>query len=150
MPIGRHGIGAGVVGDTIFVIGGAPNQGFGLTDVNQGFIPPASIITGVPTNGVTGSDFEVVIYPNPASVFVTVRVVADQSGFATVVLTDVLGRVLRTVRTGVTAQKRTEIRLNIAGLPSGVYLARTDLSAAQHAVNGPPFGTTLRAVVIAR
>ena len=128
MPIGRHGIGAGVIGDTIFVIGGAPNQGLGLTDVNQGFVPPASIITGILTNGVPGSDFEVVIYPNPASASITIQVRASESAAVDISLVDVLGRIVRITSADLATGGSTEIRLHTADLPSGIYFVRTGIS----------------------
>ncbi len=38
MPTPRHGIGAAVVGGTIYIPGGGPVQGFGVTNVNEAFI----------------------------------------------------------------------------------------------------------------
>ena len=41
MPTARHGMGAVSVGNRIFVIGGGPVAGFGVTSVNEAFMPPA-------------------------------------------------------------------------------------------------------------
>lgn len=38
MPTPRHGIGAAAVGSTIYIPGGGPVQGFGVTNVNEAFI----------------------------------------------------------------------------------------------------------------
>ena len=40
MPIPRHGIGAAVLGDRIYVPGGATVQGFGVTPAHQVYTPP--------------------------------------------------------------------------------------------------------------
>jgi hypothetical protein len=41
MPSPRHGIGAAVVGDRIWVPGGATVQGFGAVTTHDVFTPPA-------------------------------------------------------------------------------------------------------------
>lgn len=38
MPTPRHGIGAAAIGDLIYIPGGGPVQGFGVTDVNEVFV----------------------------------------------------------------------------------------------------------------
>ena len=38
LPAPRHGMGAAVVDDVLWVPGGAPVDGFGAEDVNQGFL----------------------------------------------------------------------------------------------------------------
>ncbi len=40
MPTPRHGVGAAVVGDRIFLPGGATVQGFGATGVTEAIIAP--------------------------------------------------------------------------------------------------------------
>jgi hypothetical protein len=42
MPTPRHGIGAAVLGDRIFVPGGAAVQGFGATGVHEVFTVPSA------------------------------------------------------------------------------------------------------------
>lgn len=39
MPTARHGLGAAVVGDTIYVIGGGPTPGLSVSGVNEAFTP---------------------------------------------------------------------------------------------------------------
>jgi hypothetical protein len=39
MPSARHGLGAAVVGDTIYVIGGSQQPGF-VTGANEAYTPP--------------------------------------------------------------------------------------------------------------
>ncbi|HEX9659174.1 MAG TPA: kelch repeat-containing protein, partial [Rhodothermales bacterium] len=128
MPVGRHGLGAAAVGDTIFVIGGAPVQGYGLTDVNQGFVPPASIITHTGSAGVPESDVEVDIYPNPASAAITIRVRASESGTVDISLVDVLGRIVRITSADLATGGSTEVSLHATDLPSGIYFVRTGIS----------------------
>jgi N-acetylneuraminic acid mutarotase len=41
LPTPRHGMGAAAVGDRIFVIGGGPVAGFGVSPVNEAFVPPS-------------------------------------------------------------------------------------------------------------
>jgi N-acetylneuraminic acid mutarotase len=40
MPTPRHGMGAAVVGDTLYIPGGATQQSFGAVDTNEAFTPP--------------------------------------------------------------------------------------------------------------
>jgi hypothetical protein len=40
MPTPRHGIGAAVVGENIYIPGGATLQGFGVTGVNEVYTVP--------------------------------------------------------------------------------------------------------------
>jgi hypothetical protein len=40
MPTPRHGIGAAVVGERIYIPGGATLQGFGVTGVNEVYTVP--------------------------------------------------------------------------------------------------------------
>jgi len=40
MPTARHGLGAAVVGDTIYVIGGGPEPGLSVTGANEAYTPP--------------------------------------------------------------------------------------------------------------
>jgi N-acetylneuraminic acid mutarotase len=42
MPLPRHGIGAALVGESIFIPGGGPIEGFSQTDRNDAFRPPRS------------------------------------------------------------------------------------------------------------
>jgi N-acetylneuraminic acid mutarotase len=39
MPTARHGLGAAVVGDTIYVIGGGPEPGLSVTGANEAYTP---------------------------------------------------------------------------------------------------------------
>lgn len=41
MPVGVHGIGAAALGGKIYIPGGGPLEGFGVTDLHQVFTPPA-------------------------------------------------------------------------------------------------------------
>lgn len=42
MPFPRHGIGAAALGGRIHIPGGGPIEGFGVTEINDAFIPPTS------------------------------------------------------------------------------------------------------------
>jgi hypothetical protein len=39
MPTARHGLGAAVVGDTIYVIGGGESPGLSVSGTNEAFTP---------------------------------------------------------------------------------------------------------------
>jgi N-acetylneuraminic acid mutarotase len=39
MPAPRHGIGAAVIGSTVYIAGGATQPGLGRTDVHEAYIP---------------------------------------------------------------------------------------------------------------
>ena len=43
MPTPRHGIGAAVIGDVVYIPGGGPVEGFGVTGVHEIFVPEPSI-----------------------------------------------------------------------------------------------------------
>jgi N-acetylneuraminic acid mutarotase len=61
----RHGMNAVTVGDTIFVIGGGPRAGFGVTSANEGFTF-AGLSTGSEDEPAVISDFALSQnYPNP-------------------------------------------------------------------------------------
>lgn len=122
MPTARHGIGAAVVGDTIFVIGGAPNQGLGLTDVNQGYVPPASIVASdISEEELPDQQMHVDIYPNPASVSATATVRSAPAGQITMSLVDVLGRHVRQHRVTTAGSSITEWQIQTSGLTPGLY-----------------------------
>lgn len=144
MPTARHGIGAAVVGDTIFVIGGAPNQGLGLTSVNEGYVPPASIITRPELDEVPVSAMTVDAYPNPTSGPASLRLGSVHSGVASIAVVDVLGRAVRAVKTNVAAHSLTEATLPTGGLPAGIYFVNVALSTNPGGNNDRliPIGTT--------
>ncbi|HTN45234.1 MAG TPA: T9SS type A sorting domain-containing protein, partial [Flavipsychrobacter sp.] len=69
---------------------------------------------------VTGGDaFEVEAFPNPATDVVRVRVHGVQGTDAKVFLTDLTGKVLRTL-----TMSGTDQQINISGLASGVYMIK--------------------------
>ncbi|WP_276133551.1 T9SS type A sorting domain-containing protein [Polluticoccus soli] len=78
-------------------------------------------------NNLTGERFSVTAFPNPVKNVLTLQVGGNRSGDASLLVTDVAGKIVRTVN--VLANK-TDI--DMTGLPSGVYILRyTDAAHAE-------------------
>jgi hypothetical protein len=64
--------------------------------------------------------------PNPARQTARVRVALPQQAEVSVALYDLLGRRVRTLRSGPVPAGRTEIRADVSELPSGTYFVRLE------------------------
>jgi hypothetical protein len=68
---------------------------------------------------VSGKDFSVSAYPNPVSENLTVMVSGLQGSNATIQVTDVTGKILKTIR-----MNGTQETINLNGLANGIYLIK--------------------------
>lgn len=114
MPVGRHGIGAGVIGNRIFIPGGAPVEGFGTTAQSDFFAVNEELIL---PQFVVGSGYSTqIVITNP-----------DESRAAevTVSITDLSGAPLLTNLNEIPpdAAQRSTITLTIPPLASRIVLA---------------------------
>jgi N-acetylneuraminic acid mutarotase len=125
MPVPRHGLGAAAVGDSIFLIGGGPVAGFGVTDVNSLFIPPANV-TGV-IDQTQPTIFELSQnYPNPFNPTTVIRFSIEATAEATLKIYDVRGREMATLLEGKINPGEHELFWRAEALPSGVYFYRLE------------------------
>jgi N-acetylneuraminic acid mutarotase len=123
MPFPRHGIGAAPVADTIFVIGGGPVQGFGVSDVNSGFV--VSPTTTVHNDNEAPADFALYQnHPNPFNPSTTIRFTMPTAGPASLKIFDVLGNEIATLVNGKIEAGAHEIRWQANHVPAGIYFYR--------------------------
>ncbi len=78
--------------------------------------------TGIEETAV--SDFNAVIYPNPASEVMNLIINPGASGFAVVSMNDISGRAVRNQRYDLQADVLSTLRIPVSGIPSGVYMVR--------------------------
>ena len=125
MPAPRHGIGAVAVADTIFIIGGGPVAGFGVTNVNAGFVPPAPTPTALDADEAPPDEPTLPQnHPNPFATATTIRFTTARPADITLAIYDLLGRVVATpVRQRLPAGRHA-VAWHPDGLPGGVYLYR--------------------------
>jgi hypothetical protein len=70
------------------------------------------------------------VYPNPFNSFATVVLLVDRPAPLTLSITDPLGRLVRRMEYGIFAAGEHHVRLNLAGLSSGMYFVRIENSPA--------------------
>ncbi|MBT8401269.1 MAG: T9SS type A sorting domain-containing protein [Rhodothermia bacterium] len=126
MSVARHGIGASAVGDTIYVIAGAPVVGFSTTNVNTGFIPPASTATN--PSDTEPEVHSLKIFPNPSSGLLVVETRSGQPVRGRLEVYDILGR--RVVDQNVISTKHLRRTLDLSALPAGTYIVTLRTGAA--------------------
>ncbi len=125
MPMPRHGIGAAVVADTIFVIGGGPVAGFGVTDINAGFIPPNPKATAAETDAVQPKPPTFAPnYPNPFSGSTTLTFSLSEPETVHLAVYDLIGREVAVVVTGRYGTGMHRVDWRPRQVPPGVYIAR--------------------------
>jgi hypothetical protein len=97
MPVPRHGMGAAAVGDSIFVIGGGPVAGYGVSSVNALFMPPAipTAVSDAPKRPEGFSLFQ--NYPNPFNPATTIRFTLPQASDVAIKIYDITGRDITTL-----------------------------------------------------
>jgi len=126
MPVPRHGLGAAAIGDSIFLIGGGPVAGFGVTDVNSLFIPPA-VVTRVADN-LPPANFKLFQnYPNPFNPTTTIRFSIAISAEVSLKIYDVFGREMVTLLKGKINPGEHELLWRADDLASGVYFYRLEV-----------------------
>jgi hypothetical protein len=108
MPLPRHGIGAGVVGNRIFVPGGGPVEGYGTTEHSDFFEVAQDIV--LPQFVVGGGYRSEIVVSNPAS----------RPAALHVSLRDIAGNPLETLLDG---EVRGEMMFSLAPLASRRILA---------------------------
>ena len=129
MPAPRHGIGAVAAADTIFIIGGGPVAGFGVTNVNSGFVPPAPTSTAA-TRDEAPPD-QITLYqnhPNPFTAETTIRFATTRPAPVTLTIYDLLGRVVATPLRRRLPSGEHAVAWHPDGLPGGAYFYRLTTS----------------------
>lgn len=125
MPDARHGIGAVAVADTIFISGGGPVAGFGVTSVNAGYVPPGPTPTAVVADALVPG--EVVVYqnhPNPVASRTTIRFEVSRPVAVTLTIYDLLGREVATLVRGRLQAGAHQAVWHAEEFPNGVYFYR--------------------------
>jgi hypothetical protein len=79
------------------------------------------IYTNIRRTDCKAGQFDVVLYPVPAKDKLTVVIKADKAVRTDLQITDVLGKVIRSIPTQITSGNNT-INLNVANLPAGQYI----------------------------
>lgn len=74
------------------------------------------------TNNVELTNATMEVFPNPATSFINIDVTFEEATEATVVITDVTGRLVRSEELGKVAQDR--LTIDVSDLPAGTYVAR--------------------------
>lgn len=133
MPNPRHGLGAAAVGDTLFLIGGGPVAGFGVTNVNAGFIPPAPQTTATaPAETLPPGTVLHATYPNPFATQTTLSFTLADPEVVHVAVYDLMGRVVATVLTGRRNAGLHHVPWYPRALPAGVYVVRLQAGGGGH------------------
>ncbi len=123
MPLPRHGIGAATVADTIFIIGGGPVQGFGVSNVNSGFM--VSSATAVGDEHKTPQDFALYQnYPNPFNPSTMIRFAVPTAGPVTLKIFNALGSEIVTLVNGEIEAGAHKIHWHADRVPAGIYFYR--------------------------
>ncbi|MGH7595096.1 MAG: Kelch repeat-containing protein [bacterium] len=123
MPLPRHGIGAATVADTIFIIGGGPVQGFGVSNVNSGFV--VSPTTAVRGEAKAPQDFALYQnYPNPFNPSTMIRFVVPSHGPVTLKIFNALGNEIATLVNGKIEAGAHETLWQAGQVPAGIYFYR--------------------------
>lgn len=92
----------------------------GCVDLNAGVRPRPSGSSGdIPDNQIARKQ-PFVVFPNPATEYLTLRVTDSACPPAGIELMDYAGRIIRSIRPG----DQTEITINLTGLQSGNYILR--------------------------
>jgi hypothetical protein len=126
MPLPRHGIGAAAVADTIFIIGGGPVQGFGVSNVNSGFmISPTTAVRG---ELKAPQDFALYQnYPNPFNPSTIIRFAVPTNGPVTLKIFNALGNEIATLVNGKIETGTHEIHWHADRVPAGIYFYRLQM-----------------------
>jgi hypothetical protein len=99
----------------------------GATDLSSWVTVPFTTLHPAGVTNINSTDFGITAFPNPAKDEVTITATASPADNAVIELTDLSGRVLTTA-----AVTTNSITISVAGLPSGIYLARyTDAAHTQ-------------------
>jgi hypothetical protein len=122
MPTPRHGIGAASVGDSIFIIGGAPVQGFGVTDVNEVFT--LAPLTGVHEHRSSAPSSFLLYqnFPNPFNPSTEIHFDLPKSAFVSLKIFDMLGREVATLVNEHKQRGTYRVTWDASGLPNGAYM----------------------------
>lgn len=97
MAVPRHGMGAVAVGDSIFIIGGGPVAGFGVSNTNSLFLPPA-ITTAVKPDPQKPDGFALLQnYPNPFNPATTIPFILSHDSHVVIKIFDITGREVTTL-----------------------------------------------------
>ncbi len=122
MPVPRHGMGAAAVGDSIFVIGGGPVAGFGVSNVNSLFVPPAipSAVIDAPQRPEPFILLQ--NYPNPFNPATTIRITLAHESEVVLNIFDVTGRVVTTLLSQKMPKGEHSVEWNAHPQASGVYV----------------------------
>jgi N-acetylneuraminic acid mutarotase len=125
MQTTRHGLGAGVVSDTIYTISGGIQAGFSYSDVNEAFAPGKSI--GIQQISEVAVQFVLYQnYPNPFNPATMIRfdiLENENAGIVNLAVYDVLGREIDML-VNQELQGSFEVIWNATKHPSGMYFYR--------------------------
>jgi N-acetylneuraminic acid mutarotase len=121
LPTPRHGMNAIAIDDTIFVIGGGPVAGFGVTAANEGFTF-APEPTRVESEAEEARTFALQQnYPNPFNAATNLTFVLRQAERVTLQVHDVRGKIVAVLAQGVMNAGEHTLNFESHELASGVY-----------------------------
>jgi hypothetical protein len=116
-------MGAAAIEDTIFVIGGGPVAGFGVSSVNSGFTLPPPLTVGA-VNEVPQDYILYQNYPNPFNNTTIIRFAIPVSGQVILEVFDVAGRKVITLAARRFDPGIHEVPWQAEGAPTGIYFYR--------------------------
>ncbi len=116
----RHGMGVGVVGDTIYTISGGVQAGFSYSDINEAFVAVKSI--GIEQISETANKFELKQnYPNPFNPSTDIQFSLTERGYVLLKIYDSSGKEVETLLEGELNRGIYSFRFSPDQNASGIY-----------------------------
>jgi len=133
MPVPRHGMGAVAVGDSIFIIGGGPDAGYSVSNVNSIFVPPSSV-TSITDETLPAAFALKQNYPNPFNPTTTIEFTLPKTSEVVLRIYNLRGDVVNTLIKGTQSAGVKSVIWDgndYLGQPvgSGLYFYRLDVGS---------------------
>ena len=129
----RHGLGLGIVNDTIYTISGGIQAGFSYSDVNEAFAPDKSI--GIQPISEAANEYKLYQnYPNPFNPITKIEFQIKKRSNVLLNVYDITGREIHTLLNMQIDAGSYSINWDASNYPSGVYIYKilaTDFTDAK-------------------